>query len=425
MDTLPNGAAMPLSPLLPSLLVCASLGAVSIPDGTVPLSAGMQLKARDCTPGELQRIRDLGLTWVRRGFIWGEVEKTVGSYDFTAYDALLAECEARGLTLLGCIALNNKLYPHVRTPEGRAGYARFAAACAERYKGRAVMWELWNEPNVRTFWGKHGTANTPDFAHEYAALVNAAAPAMRAVAPDCVIAAGSVSCLGWEAVNPWMETCFKDGVLQSGISVWSVHPYSLKRPEDYGRAYTDLRALMARYTDKPVAIMNSERGYPTTKAEGWAGGEGDLQQFQAWHFTRQYLNDLMHDVRLTSWYEWSGDEGFAMVPGGKPSKAHAACQVMLAQLDGYRFAERLPMAGAEDYVLRFTRAAGGTKLVAWTAPKPGETPEQAVEHDVSVPVAGQGACTAVSLDNVSTSLPVRDGAITIRLSPGPQYIALP
>ena len=53
---------------------------------------------------------------------------------------------------------------------------------------------------------------------------------MRAQDPDCIVLAGSVSCF-WDPSSNWTESCFSNGMFESGISGWSVHPYGLKSPE--------------------------------------------------------------------------------------------------------------------------------------------------------------------------------------------------
>src|SRR6185295_14790010 len=91
------------------------------------------------------------------------------------------------------------------------GFAAFAAALADRYKGRKIIWEIWNEPNVQTFWHK-GKHNSKEFAKEYSDLVNTVAPAMVKADPSVVIAAGSLSNY-WEPAYQWTEHCFRNGVL--------------------------------------------------------------------------------------------------------------------------------------------------------------------------------------------------------------------
>ena len=173
------------------------------------------------------------------------------------------------------MAFSNKLYGKVTTEEGRQGYAAFAAALAAHYKGQDVLFEIWNEPNVRTFWGAQSPArhNSKEFAEGYVALVQATVPAMKKADPDCFVMAGSVSGL-WSASCQWQEDCFQKGILKTGIDAWSVHPYSTKCPEDVVEGYQKVRDLMAASgAPRDFIILNSERGYPVGKAEGFAGGD--------------------------------------------------------------------------------------------------------------------------------------------------------
>src|SRR4051812_1659550 len=38
---------------------------------------------------ELDHIAGAGFTWIRQNFLWSEIEKTQGSYDFSRYDGLI------------------------------------------------------------------------------------------------------------------------------------------------------------------------------------------------------------------------------------------------------------------------------------------------------------------------------------------------
>src|SRR5690606_11902021 len=176
----------PLAPMKsPALLLAALLGlasvgnasADSLPSPALPASAGTQPKAHTNSGPILAEIGALGFKCVRRGFAWSNIEKSPGEYHFDEYDALVDNAEKRGLRVLGCIALNNGKFPGVREPAGREAFAKFAATVVARYKGRPVIWEIWNEPNIATFWGKHGKANTMPFADEYSEFVKVVAPA--------------------------------------------------------------------------------------------------------------------------------------------------------------------------------------------------------------------------------------------------------
>lgn len=398
--------------------------AASFPGATIPESCGVQLKNHNTSGENLDQIKALGCRVVRRGFVWPVIEKTPGTYDFSAYDGFVDAAEKRGLTILGCIALNNKAFPSAHEEAGREAFAKFAAAVVEHYKGRRIIWEIWNEPNISSFWGKHGKANTMPFADQYSELVKVVAPAMRKADPNATIVAGSVNL--YEASFPWMERCFQNGILKAGIDGWSVHPYATKSPEGHLAYYERIRKLFVENgAPADFPLLNSERGYPIGKAEGYAGGDPALsKEYQSWHFVRQYLCDVLAGVKLTIWYEWSGKEGFGLIANNEQMPAYKACDLMLKQLNGFALEERIALASPQDYVLRFKNKAGEVRIVAWTAPALGETPDKAVTHEVNVPMAGVSSVEMVTLYGEAAPLAVQGGNLKLTLSGIPQYIAV-
>jgi len=207
----------------------------------------------------------MGFRVVRRGFYWTSIEEEKGVYDFADYDDLMEHAKDLGLTIVGCLFGNNKLYEDdglggIQTEAGRQGFANFAAALADHYKDHAVLWEVWNEPNVRSFWRNNGQHNSEEFAEDYTALVKETAAAMLEVDPDCFVMAGSVSNY-WEPSYEWTESCFKRRILQSGIRGWSVHPYGVKTPEEFAVGHNRTRELLKQYGAPDMPLLNTERGF--------------------------------------------------------------------------------------------------------------------------------------------------------------------
>ena len=104
---------------------------------------GVQLKGDTDGPEDLDRVQELGMKWVRRGFIWESIEREKGVYDFSQYDRFVNDCEKRGLKIIGCMAFSNKQYGHVKDEPARSAYADFAAELVKHYKGRNIIWEIW------------------------------------------------------------------------------------------------------------------------------------------------------------------------------------------------------------------------------------------------------------------------------------------
>lgn len=397
--------------------------AATLPDQTIPQPFGVQLKGQNNSAENLDKIQALGLKVVRRGFIWEAIEKEQGVYDFSLYDRLVKDCKDRGLTIVACMAFSNKLYGHAKDEPGRSAYAKWAAALAEHYKSENLLFEIWNEPNVRTFWGKHGTHNSEQYAEEYTNLVKAVVPAMKKANPNCFVMAGAVSGL-WSASFEWMDFVFQKGILKTGIDAWSVHPYSTKNPEDYVEAYAKMRASMAKNGGPAdIPVLNTERGFPLGKAEGFAGGDPALaKEFQAWHLVRQYMLDQLCNIKATIWYEWSGTESFSLYEPTEETRALVACRVLIEQLKGYKFDKRLDLGAARDFALQFNNGKGGVKIVAWTGPPPGESPDLIKNHAVKIPVTAKGELQAVQIYGNAKNLTAQNGTVEVVLTGSPQYM---
>jgi hypothetical protein len=376
-------------------------------------------------------IKAAGVALIRADFTWSRVERTKGEYDFSTYDTMLDALDKRGIRVDFGLEYRNPLYTNPETTdEGRDAYARWAAASVKHFKGRNVIWELWNEPNVGFWHGNKGEKmNSAEFAAEYVALVKKAVPAMRAADPDCYILGGSVSCL-WRDSFQWLDEAFKQGLLRTGISALSVHPYGFPRPETCidasqpgavaGQGYGVLREMMARYNaPKDLPVLNSEVGYPT-------GKKVTLEQ-QAMLFVRQYMVDQMCDIRMTIWYNWDERDAAnhrVRSGGPEPLPVYNACKNMTAEMAGYRFVERLKVGSNVDYVLAFENASKGRKIVAWTVPeKRDESPDKAVAHDVGIPTGSAGGPVAVrDLFGKAVQAKAEAGTVTVNLTGSPQYI---
>ena len=411
-----------------SLLLLVSPAVAAPWTGTIPENLGVQLKGPDMNAATLDQVRDLGLKWVRRGCIWESVEKEKGVYDFTDFEAFVKLCRERGLKVIVPMAFNNKLYGHVKDEPARTAYADFAAALASKFKGdKGIAFEIWNEPNTKTFWGKHGKqGNSEAYAIEYTNLVKATVPKMRAADPDCVILAGSVSNM-WTESYKWMNHCFANGMLDTGFDVWSVHPYGLKSPEDYIEAYAHMRQQMKDAGGNPdkIRVMNSERGFPLGKAEGYAGGKAELaKDYQAWHLVRQYLVDMLEGAEATIWYEWSGKEGFALTRPGETTPAYKACGELIRQLSGYRLEKRIETKETRDFILRFTDGKGGVKLVVWAAPPALQSPDKIVAHDIELPFGEKTVFQLFDLYGTEKKAKIVGDKVFLEATGAPQYIVL-
>jgi hypothetical protein len=255
----------------------------------VPL-LGVGVRPEEVT--ELPEIAAAGFTAVRTDLTWSAVERDRGRYDFGSYDALLDGARRFGLTVVLILDYGHPLYDDGQAPrsdEARAAFARFAGAAAGRYRGRGVIWEIWNEPNLPGFW-----TPTPN-ADDYVKLVRVVAPAIKAADPDATVAGLSLGGCVWD--RAFVREAFAAGLL-AHLDAVSIHAYPAATPEDARAFHAELIDLMRFHAPgRTLPILCTELGIVTHDEVRHC--DFMTRMVQAW-------NGL--GLPLTIWYRWRDDE---------------------------------------------------------------------------------------------------------------------
>ena len=203
------------------------------------------------------------------------IEKVKGHYDFSQSDPWFAALKANGFSTIAILGANSNWYDGNVPPyddEGRAAYARYAAALAARYADHDVWLELVNEPNTsggsKDYW--NGTL--------YAELAAVAGPAVHAAAANASTnpAGPSLEFVGPASGNIGLATGFLRAIFEGGalrqFDRVTVHPYRSDGPET---AWPDLGAvadLVAEYAPPwrtPIPVVSGEWGYGAARRD-WA-----------------------------------------------------------------------------------------------------------------------------------------------------------
>ena len=327
-----------------------------LPGPVVSDGWGVNIHFTDPGPGEIDRIADAGLKWIRMDLAWSSVERKRGVYDFAAYDRLMAALAKRKMRAILILDYGNDLYENgaPTTPSARAAFAAFAVAAVRRYQGKGVLWETWNEPNGGFWQPRADLAQYTALAKQVAAAIRKACPQEWLVGPAC---AG----FDW----PWLQGCLDAGLANDWDAV-TVHPYRGEAPDTVSGDWARLREMVrAAHPTHPVALISGEWGYSTPD-------RGLSEEVQAAYAVRQYLCDLASGVDLSIWYDWRDDGTSPSDPehhfglrahDGTAKPAYSAVKALARRLAGYAFYKRLD-EGAGVEALEFKKGSKDA-IAAW------------------------------------------------------------
>ena len=220
---------------------------------------------------ECRRIASAGIRHVRFDLEWWRVQKSPGApFDFSHYDAVVADAEAAGLTPLPILFDIPKWAEPVW--EHLDEWGAFVGAVVTHYGDRFPDIEIWNEENHRHFW-KHEPS--PE---NYCATLRTAYLAAKNAKTAKNLSATSASfaaenlprvLFGGTAGVPlgFIEDVYKAGGAPY-FDAMNIHPYNHPRqPEGHLDAkLEETRALMAKYGDADKPLLITELGWPTHDA---------------------------------------------------------------------------------------------------------------------------------------------------------------
>jgi hypothetical protein len=313
-----------------------------------PYLYGMSAADIDKTLDEMQA---LGVQDVRIVIFWAGVEPKDDVYDWDQIDLIVNAAAERNMGVLA--ALNST--PGWATVPGTPAisgppadptkFADFAADVAARYAGKVGGYEVWNEPNSKTFW-----STGPDPA-AYTELLKAAYPAIKAADPDAVVIGAVTAPLvsfGNLTMDPvtFLRKMYEAGA-HDNFDALSFHPYHYTLPFSQGGSNANaplaqlegMRELMVQYGDGAKLIWATEYGEPSSVA-GNQGQAAFIADFlYAWSSQSYTGPSFVFTTRDTGSF-WSDRTLGIFTQDGTPK---AAAEFIEDWLDGIRPTEPPPV----------------------------------------------------------------------------------
>lgn len=334
---------------------------------------------------QMQRFHALGLEWVRVDLHWDRHEPSEGRYRLGELDEVVDSLKQEQLKsvfyLVGSAphassAPSGSPTPDQFPPKQAQVFAERMAMLARRYPS-IDAWQVWNEPNLPSFWRPHEDAEA------YGRLLQQSTQALRQVDPNKPVVMGGMAYYSQMPVKGglMLESLGKLGVQQLGTII-AYHPYS-QTPEtdEPGKRDFILRSQqlnqMLRGVQVP-AIWATEWGWSSyagpIELQELIGEQGQadyvlrrLALMSALDYDKVFLFALSDlDSRASA-----RDQHYGLLDlQGKPKPVYLALQRFL-QISGPRLqpadAPQLSALPNDLYAISWTREDGKNLWLFWSA----------------------------------------------------------
>jgi plastocyanin len=269
---------------------------------------------------------DLCVKWALHQLSWYQIEQQKGVYHWEKIDRAVDSMYKAGIKVI----LNPVHSPawgwggsdKVTYPTDVNDFGRFMKLAAERYKGKVVGYQIWNEPNLAQEAGRYVVSA------RYAEILKQGYTAVKSVDPNAIVITAALTPTGVN--NPEIAVddvvflqrlyAYNNGELKGYFDVLGAHPGSNANPPDtlypdkpgpgpgwnnhpsfYFRRIEQLRQVMVDNGDAQKQMWLTEFGWDSTAnpAKGFEYAAQNTEQKQADYIARAFR--MGHDQ-----YPWMG-----------------------------------------------------------------------------------------------------------------------
>lgn len=212
---------------------------------------------------DLEVVKDSGSRYLRVGIAWNGTELSPGKYDWTIWDRLFSFAESARVRILPYVCYsppwsNASQKDFWRTPpKDLSSFSKFMYEIAKRYRGKALSWELWNEPDLKNYW----LGNESQFAE----MIKQGAHSVHQADPEAIILLGGMA---QPLENPFFRNLLVKPQFASLFDAFNIHGYnetwSPLSIEEYSPLITKVKALIDEHSFQKDLWL-AEFGYSDTK----------------------------------------------------------------------------------------------------------------------------------------------------------------
>lgn len=246
---------------------------------------------------------------------WDHIETGPGTYDWAHLDSLVDGAAAHHARITLVVAMTPSFYSSTPTdvPAGSIDrYRAFVRQLMTRYHGRIDSYQVWNEPNISTYWTgtPHRMAQLTKVMHDVRDRVD---PGARVLAPSMVTRLPFE--LRW--MSRWLGQRVGHRAVWRYVDAFGFSLYPMPRyhrrtgvPEDTLPLLRAVRKrLHAAEVPPSMPIWDTEVNYGLRSGtQALTAAEPISAARQAANVARTYLLQASHGVQRVAWYRYDWPE---------------------------------------------------------------------------------------------------------------------
>ena len=234
-------------------------------------------------------MKEAGVGFLRMDFLWLDIEPEKGRFDFLKYDHIVDIFAKNDIKILGLLEYNPSWRQGAwNAAPDHADYVNYAKQVVGHFKDRVKYWEIWNEPDTKTYW-------TPqDGMKSYASLLKEVYPVLKEADPTCSVVLGGLA----QSHSIQLKHIYKNGGGRA-FDVVNIHPFVDPLASDAMQVlkgyYRSVYKEMQANGDAAKPIWFTELGCPGTDnpaAKGWWNGKSPTEAEQAEWVRKIYSDPL-------------------------------------------------------------------------------------------------------------------------------------
>jgi len=223
-----------------------------------------------------------GIPFVRMDFSWEDIQPSEGEWQFDKYDRIVKLLTDNNIRILGIVsysatwASSNKDHLWNYPPKDDKYFTDYAVAVISRYKNKVKYWEVWNEPDSRSYWVPQ------DMLVGYTQILKETYAVAKRTDPSCKIVLGGLA-------DAWkIDWIYKNGG-KDYFDVANIHilisPLNDAPLSVVKSSINQVRKTMVRFGDGEKSIWITELGCPGVpkkmKSLRWFAGMSPNEKQQA------------------------------------------------------------------------------------------------------------------------------------------------